>query len=95
MPDGLLLSNNMLLTIPTGRGLIDAEVRLLPCSLTHFLALPGQLHERKIRVRLEKRTREDQKVSVKPFIPRNIADNLHLKYVCDVLIYRTPSQTLG
>lgn len=79
MPDGLLLNSNMLLTIPTEKGLIDAEVRLRPPSLIHFLALPDCLDERKIRVRLEKQTREHQKTSVKPCVPKNIADNLHLK----------------
>lgn len=78
-PTGLLLNNNMILTIPSEKGYIDAEVRLHPATLDHFLALPGSIDERKIQVLLEKRAEKQVKLpSVKPFIPKNISGDFHL-----------------
>lgn len=86
LPTGLLLSNNMLLTIPTEQGYIDAEVRLLPSTLDHFLVLPGSIDERKIHVVLQKRAGKQAKLpSIKPSIPKNFSMNLHLMHVQGVI----------
>lgn len=69
----------MVLTIPSEKGFIDAEVRLLPSTLSHLLALPGSLDARKIHVRLEKSPEKEVKLpSIKPFIPKNMSGDFHL-----------------
>ncbi|XP_034231525.1 peroxisome biogenesis factor 1 [Thrips palmi] len=86
LPTGLLLSNNMILTIPTEKGFVDAEVHLLPSTLDHFLALPGSLDARKVHVLLEKRVKNQEKLpSIKPFIPKNISGDLHLIHLQGII----------
>lgn len=78
MTNGLLLSNNMLLTIPSAKGYIDAEVQLTPSKLNYSIVYPHQLNERKILVRFEKRGgKELNHLSIHPFVPKNFQEQLY------------------
>ncbi|KAJ1520189.1 hypothetical protein ONE63_004402 [Megalurothrips usitatus] len=86
MRSGLVLSNKMLLTIPTEKGYIDTEVQLLPSSVTYSLVLPGQLDSRRVYVRLEKRTEKQPKVPpVTPSFPTSVVEDLHLGHLSCVI----------
>lgn len=95
---GLLLCNNMLLTIPTENGYVDVELRFVPTSLSYYLVLPGQLDTKKIRTRLEKRS--DKKLSLphgKPFITKNGTEDLYLNHFLTNIneVLMTLNLTLG
>lgn len=81
MPHAFLLSTNMLITIPTERGFVDAEVCLLPTTLTHTLLHPEySLNERDIHVLFEKRkVNEFGLPTASESIPRQFSDQLHLR----------------